>query len=83
MMYNNIKIGVEDNLNQKRYNLMIVGQEVINKLESLPERHKGMYVSEAIIDKIKKDDNQISGLNKEEFEDYLRRIIREEINKIS
>jgi hypothetical protein len=82
-MYNNIKIGVEDNLNQKRYNLMIVGQEVINKLESLPERHKGMYVSEAIIDKIKKDDNQISGLNKEEFEDYLRRIIREEINKIS
>jgi hypothetical protein len=71
---------------------MIVGREAVDKLESLPERHKGVYVSEAIIDKTRKEQEamnasmryiipDVDAYSKESFEEYLRRIIREEISK--
>lgn len=80
-------------VHQKRYNLMIVGQEAVDKLDSLPERHKGMYVSEAIIDRIRKEYKQRkeeypvvqymspNTCEKEISEENLRKIIREEISK--
>jgi hypothetical protein len=65
---------------------MIVGKEAVEKMESLPERHKGVYVSEAIADKVQRDSANFiipntSHDSKETFEEYLRRIIREEINR--
>ena len=72
---------------------MIVGEEAVNKLDSLPERHKGIYVSEAIIDRVRKEQEAMNAslryiipdadaYGKESFEEYLRRIIREEISKV-
>ena len=79
-------------VHQKRYNLMIVGEEAVNRLDSLPERHKGIYVSEAIVDRVRKEreanyfarnfapSNEYCD-TKEVFDEYLRRIVRDELKK--
>lgn len=80
-------------VHQKRYNLMIVGKEIIEKLDSLPERHKGMYVSEAIAGRLRKEREDLCTAHPLKFipcsekgesisfEEYLRDIIKDEIGK--
>lgn len=59
--------------NQKRYNLMINGKEAIKKLESLPERGKGQYVSEAILEKLNRDTVLTEAKVREICRDEIRR----------
>ena len=51
---------------------MIVGREVVEKLDNLPERGKGQYVSEAIMEKIQREQSPIT-------EERVREICREEM----
>lgn len=43
----------------KRYNLLISNPEVIKRLDSLPERSKGAYITEAILLKMANDENRL------------------------
>jgi hypothetical protein len=72
---------------------MIIGEDIIKKLDSLPERHKGMYVSEVLARELRREEdimNKASSLvvpaegnfTKATFEEYLRKMIREELIKV-
>lgn len=57
----------------KKYTILINNEDVIKKLDSLPERSKGAFISQLIEEKI----NQERGLHLSE--DKIRAIIKEEI----
>lgn len=44
----------------KRYNLLISNPDVVRKLDSLPERSKGAYVTEAILEKLANEEKRFS-----------------------
>lgn len=60
----------------RKFTILISDEEVIKKLEKLPERSKGHYITEAIKEKISKEKELVWDENK------LKEIIAIEVEKL-
>ncbi len=63
----------------KKYTILINSQTVIEKLDSLPQRSKGAYITQAIEEKISRNMDLI--LNEEKIVSLVRREVEKLINK--
>lgn len=62
----------------KKYTVLISNDNVIKKLDSLPQRGKGLYISQAIEEKIIRDNGIL--LNEDKIIEIVNREIEKKLN---